>query len=180
MNTKSLYSAIERMIENLPNWREDAIIYQYTESGEFACSPRSTYDTVSRENETIEIFKCHDLDDIYPDFGNCEDDAAWLLAQIIREQLGTDVSAAAATLGKITSEKKAAASRKNGKLGGRPPTHITVSPTPQFGGGFTLTDKKGNEMDNGTIYPTREDALNAAKKLYPDGRGVRNGWRIKV
>jgi hypothetical protein len=49
MNTKSLYAAIERMIEKLPNWRVDAVIYQYAESGEFACSPpSSTYDTVIR------------------------------------------------------------------------------------------------------------------------------------
>jgi len=124
MNTKSLYSAIERMIDGLPTWREDAIIYQYAESGEFACSPSSTYETVSREHKTIVVFECHDLNDIFPDFGNCEDDAAWLLAQIINEQLGTDVSAAAAIMGKkggrSKSPSKQQASRTNGKLGGRP------------------------------------------------------------
>jgi hypothetical protein len=123
MNAKSLYDAIKRMIEKLPDWNEDAIIYQDLWFGAldtYHCDPRSTYETVAREHETNMIFECHDLNDIFPDFGNEEDDAAWLLAEIIREQLGTDVSAAAETLGKITSEKKAAASRKNGKLGGRP------------------------------------------------------------
>lgn len=121
MNTKSLLSAIEHMIESLPTWQEDAIIYQYQDGGNYACSPRSTYDTVSREHDVTMIFECHDLNDVFPDFGNCEDDAAWLLAEIIREQLGTtDVSAAASILGSVKSEKKAAASRENGKLGGRP------------------------------------------------------------
>ncbi len=123
MNTKSLSDAIYRMIEKLPTWNDDAIIYQY-DDGTFACSPRSTYDAVSREHETIIIFECHDLNDIFPDFGNCEDDAAWLLAQIINEQLGIDVSSAAAIMGKkggqSTSPAKQRASRENGKLGGRP------------------------------------------------------------
>lgn len=122
MNVKSLYSAIERMIEKLPTWREDAVIYQY-DDGTFNCDPRSTYETVSREHETFIVYECHDLNDIFPDFGNCEDDAAWLLAQIINEQLGTDVSSAAAIMGKrggqSTSEAKQRASRENGKLGGR-------------------------------------------------------------
>jgi hypothetical protein len=124
MNTRSLLAAIERMIDELPHWREDAVIYQYACDGTFACDPRSTYDTVSREHETIVIFECHDLNDIFPDFGNCEDDAAWLLAEIINEQLGTDVSSAAAIMGRkggqSTSEAKKRASRENGRLGGRP------------------------------------------------------------
>lgn len=119
MNTISLLAAIERMIDELPHWNEDAIIYLYSDDT-YACDPRSTYNTVSREHEVVVVFECHDLDDVFPDFGNCEDDAAWLLAEIIREQLGTDVSAAAAILGSVKSDKKAAASRENGKLGGRP------------------------------------------------------------
>jgi hypothetical protein len=119
MNTRSLLAAIERMIDELPHWNEDAIIYLYDDDT-YACDPRSTYDTVSREHEVTMIFECHDLNDVFTDFGNCEDDAAWLLAEIIREQLGTNVSAAASILGSVRSEKKAAASRENGKLGGRP------------------------------------------------------------
>ena len=119
MNTKSLEHAIDRMIEKLPTWNDSAVIYQY-DDGTFDCDPRSTYESVTREHPTIVIYECHDLDEIFPDFGNCEDDAAWLLAQIINNYFGTDVSAAASTLGSIKSEKKAAASRKNGKLGGRP------------------------------------------------------------
>lgn len=129
MNTQSLKVAIERMIEKLPTWQEDAIIYEY-DDGTFACDPRSVYDAVSRgdkflgKKESTIIFECHDLDDVFPDFGNCEDDSAWLLAQIINEKLGTDVSAAAAIMGKrggqSTSEAKKRASRENGRLGGRP------------------------------------------------------------
>ena len=117
------------MIAKLPTWHEDAVIYKFNDDSTFgfdeiACDPRSTYDTISREHETILIYECHDLNDIFPDFGNCEDDAAWLLAQIINEQLGTDVSSAAAIMGKrggqSTSPAKQRASRENGKLGGRP------------------------------------------------------------
>lgn len=118
MNTRSLLSAIERMIKRLPGWREDAVIYQYEDV--IACDPRSVFETMSREHETRIIYECHDLDEIFPDFGNCEDDAPWLLAQIINQQLGTDVSAAAAIMGSVKSEKKSAASRENGKRGGRP------------------------------------------------------------
>ena len=124
MNTISLLAAIERMIDELPHWHEDAVIYQYAYDETFACDPRSAYDAVSREHETTVIFECHDLNDIFPDFGNCEDDAAWLLAQIINQQIGTDVSAAAAIMGRkggqSTSPAKQRASRENGKLGGRP------------------------------------------------------------
>ena len=174
MNTRSLLAAIEQMIEKLPAWSEDAIIYQYEDV--ITCDPRSVFETMSREHETRIIYECHDLDDVFPDFGNCEDDAAWLLAQIINEQLGTDVSAAAAIMGSMRSDKKAAASRENGKKGGRP---LTIHATPQFGGGYTLTTSRGIEMDNGTVYPSAEDALQAAQKIWPDGRRVRNCWRIK-
>jgi hypothetical protein len=124
MNTKSLESAINRMIEKLPNWNDGAVIYQY-DDGMFDCDPRSTYDNVVLRGEnTTFVFACQCLDEIFPDFGNCEDDAAWLLAQIINEQLGTDVSAAAAIMGKkggrSKSPSKQQASRTNGKLGGRP------------------------------------------------------------
>ena len=132
MNTKSLLAAIERMIEKLPTWQEDAIIYEWLENddlapdtiGVFDCDPRSTYEMTSRDHSTIVVFECHDLNDIFPDFGNCEDDAAWLLAQIINQQLGTDISTAAAIMGRkggqSKSEAKQRASRENGKLGGRP------------------------------------------------------------
>lgn len=124
MNTISLLAAIERMIDELPYWREDAVIYQYVYDETFACDPRGTYDAVSREHETIVIYQCCDLNDVFPDFGNCEDDAAWLLAQIINERLGTDISASAAIMGRkggqSTSEKKQRASRENGRKGGRP------------------------------------------------------------
>lgn len=123
MYEKTLKNAIDKMINELPNWREDAVIYRY-EDETFACSPQSVYDTVSREYDVSVIFQCHDLDDVFPDFGNCENDATWLLAQIINEQLGTDVSAAAAIMGKkggrSKSPTKQQASRTNGKLGGRP------------------------------------------------------------
>lgn len=120
MNTKSLENAIDRMIEKLPGWNEDAIIYEHND-GTFDCDPRSTYETIAQEHPTTVItYECHSLDEIFPGFGNCEDDAAWLLAQIINKCLGTGVSTAASILGSVKSDKKAAASRENGKLGGRP------------------------------------------------------------
>lgn len=178
MDAKSLLDAINCMIEKLPTWNEDAIIYQ-EDDGTFSCSPRSTYNTVMHEQDITFVFECHDLNDIFPDFGNCENDSAWLLAQIIHEQLGTSVSSAATILGHIKSPQKAFASRENGKLGGRPQIYVTVHATPMFGGGFTLTDGSGLEMDNGIVYPSREDALQAAMTLWPDGKKVRNEWRIK-
>jgi hypothetical protein len=77
MNT-SLRTAIERMIEKLPTWREDAILYQYDDDGTYDCDPRSTYDTVSREHETTKIFECHDLNEIFPHFGQQPADIDWL------------------------------------------------------------------------------------------------------
>lgn len=112
MNTKYLENAIDRMIEKLPTWNEDAIIYQ-CDDGTFDCDPRSVYDTVAREHEVVEIYTCHDLDDVFPGFGERPDDARWLVDTIRTSQ-------AAATLGSIKSERKAIASRENGKLGGRP------------------------------------------------------------
>lgn len=110
----SLYHAINRMVEKLPTWSEGAIIYQHAD-GTYDCDPRSTYETVAREHSVKIIYECHDLDDVFPGFGDRPDDAHWLL-----DQLTNQVSAAAATLGSIKSERKAAASRENGKLGGRP------------------------------------------------------------
>jgi len=112
MNTKSLETAIDCMIEKLHGWNEDAVIYR-NDDGSYTCDPRSTYESVAREHEVVEIYTCHDLDDIFPGFGTEQDDAKWLLEQIA-------ISNAASILGSIKSERKAAASRKNGKLGGRP------------------------------------------------------------
>ena len=116
MDKKSLKLAVQRMIEKLPQWNEDAVIYQYTD-GSYACDPRSTYDTVSREQDTTEIYTCHDLNDVFPGFGERPDDAGWLIDTLLKS---SSTSQAASTLGSIKSDKKAIASRENGKLGGRP------------------------------------------------------------
>lgn len=116
MNIKSLLDAINVMIEKLPTWNEDAIIYQY-DDGSFSCDPRSTYESVAREHEVVEIYTCHDLDDVFPGFGERPDDAGWLIDTLLKS---SSTSQAATTLGSIKSERKAIASRENGKLGGRP------------------------------------------------------------
>lgn len=120
MDKKTLKNAIEKMVEELPNWREDAIIYQY-DDGACACSPRSTYDTVSREHDVTVVFQCHDLDDVFPGFGERDTDADWLVNELTEIE---KVSSAAATLGRlggsVKSEAKSTAARENGKLGGRP------------------------------------------------------------
>jgi hypothetical protein len=64
-------------------------------------------------------------------------------------------------------------------------TAMTIYPTPNENGRFTLTDAAGNEVQEGYEYPTREAALEAAAMLWPSnsvwkGRRVRNGWRIEA
>jgi hypothetical protein len=62
---------------------------------------------------------------------------------------------------------------------------MTIFPTPNLNGKFTLTDKNGNEQQEGYEYNTREQALEAARMLWPPnsvwkGKRVRNGWRIEI
>lgn len=80
---KNLINAIRRMIEKLPTWREDAVIYQYA-NGDYDCDPLSTFKAVSREYDVNEVFRCHDLEDIYPEFGeDIDNDAEWLKDKIL-------------------------------------------------------------------------------------------------
>jgi hypothetical protein len=116
MDKKSLEIAVQRMIDGMQRWTEDAVIYQHND-GSFSCDPRSTFESVAREHEVVEIYTCHDLDDIFPGFGERPDDAGWLIDTLLKS---SSTSQAAATLGSIKSERKAIASRENGKLGGRP------------------------------------------------------------
>ena len=81
MDKKSLEMTVQRMIEKLPQWNEDAVIYQYTD-GSYACDPRSTYESIAREHEVVEIYTCHDLDDVFPGFGEHAEDAEWLVEEI--------------------------------------------------------------------------------------------------
>jgi len=120
MNKKELRNAIERMCERLTTWNEDAIIYRHTD-GRYECDPRSTYDAVAREHKTEIVFECHDLNDIFPGFGECIEDVDWLLDSLMENE---KISSAASTLGRlggsVKSDAKSAAARENGKLGGRP------------------------------------------------------------
>lgn len=120
MNTQSLENAIRRMIEKLPKWNEDAIIYR-DQDGEYSCDPQSTFDTVYREYEITQIYQCHDLNDIFPDFGLLPGDAVWLTDQLVEQE---QISQAASALGRLGGQSKSAAkqqaARENGKLGGRP------------------------------------------------------------
>lgn len=61
----------------------------------------------------------------------------------------------------------------------------TIFATPNYNGKYTLTDSKGNEAQEGYEYNTKQEALEAAAKLWPtnsvwEGKKVQNGWRIKV
>jgi len=61
----------------------------------------------------------------------------------------------------------------------------TVFATPLENGKWILTDKSGNEAQEGYEYDTKAQALEAATKLWPtnsvwQGRKVVNGWRIKI
>ena len=64
-------------------------------------------------------------------------------------------------------------------------SHITIFATPNDNRMYTLTDAKGNEVQEGFEYATKRLALDAAEKLWPknsvwQGRAVPNGWRIKI
>ena len=112
IDKKSLEIAVRRMMDGMQRWNEDAVIYQCGD-GSFSCDPRSTYESVAHEHEVVEIYTCHDLDDVFPGFGERPDDAGLLVNTIA-------ASMAASVLGSIKSDRKAFASRENGKLGGRP------------------------------------------------------------
>ena len=58
---------------------------------------------------------------------------------------------------------------------------MILSPSPNPDGTFLLTDPQGQ----GCAYPTRADALRAARLLWPadsvwHGKPVRGGWSIVV
>jgi hypothetical protein len=63
---------------------------------------------------------------------------------------------------------------------GRQKRNINRLCPPAFGGGYTLTDDMGNEMQDGIAYDTKDIAINAASELWPEGKKVQNGWRIPV
>jgi len=79
MIEKDIIYAIQRMIKKLPTWNEDAVICMYPD-GEFDCYPLSIFQAISREHKIREVFRCHDLDDIYPNFGKSSEDV-WSLAE---------------------------------------------------------------------------------------------------
>ena len=81
MNGKTLLRAVERMIEKLPNWREDAVIYRY-QSGDYECDPQSVYETVSREHVVEKIIRVHDLEEFAPVCEATAADALWITEQI--------------------------------------------------------------------------------------------------
>ncbi len=61
----------------------------------------------------------------------------------------------------------------------------TIFATPTLDGKWTLTDSKGNEVQEGYKYQTKAQAQAACPKLWPSnsvwqGKKVRNGWRIKT
>ena len=62
---------------------------------------------------------------------------------------------------------------------------VTLSPSPNPDGTFLLTAPQGQEVPQGCAYPTRADALRAARLLWPadspwHGKPVRGGWSIVV
>lgn len=75
-----LVDAVRLMIENLPNWKEDAVIYRYAD-GNYECSPQSVYESVAREYDVEKIIQVHDLDE-FGNIGVIVEDAQWIAEQI--------------------------------------------------------------------------------------------------
>ena len=61
---------------------------------------------------------------------------------------------------------------------------MTIFATPNTNGAWTLTDKNGAEQQEGFEYPTKAEALEAAKALWSkhiwNSKPVRNGLRIEI
>ena len=62
---------------------------------------------------------------------------------------------------------------------------MTVYATANQDGKWTLTDARGQELQEGFEYETKAKAMEAATMLWPannvwNGRKVRNGWRIDI
>jgi hypothetical protein len=87
INVKSLCDAVERMIDRAPEWPNGTVIYQIEDR--FYCGRSGACDQIIAEHNAVVILECKDLDEIFKDFGNCEDDAAWLIAHIINVNLRT-------------------------------------------------------------------------------------------
>ncbi len=59
------------------------------------------------------------------------------------------------------------------------PEEITIFAVPDYDGQFTLFAGK-QEIIPVMRFPTRKACLDAARREWPNGRNVRNGWRIPV
>jgi len=79
-------------------------------------------------------------------------------------------SLAAAALGSIKTEKKSAASRENGKKGGRPSNHSHIALLHTVEGEWVLSAYKG-----GPLPPTPDFATATAAKSY----AAKNRWGVK-
>jgi hypothetical protein len=84
----------------------------------------------------------------------------------VKDQPGSPLSEAAARLGSIKSEHKAASSRQNGKKGGRPRKYMLITATEDRGRWY-LTDEDGNRKEEGFSYETSDDAYNMASLRWP-------------
>jgi hypothetical protein len=103
---------------------------------------------------------------------------------------------AAAALGRIKSDKKAASSRENGKKGGRPKTSkskntgggkmITmIIRAERVEGGWRMVDSDGNYPQEGKIHQTRQSVYRDCEAMYPanstwQGRKIGSGYRIVI
>ena len=61
----------------------------------------------------------------------------------------------------------------------------TITATKKESGEWMLVDEAGTPVQEGYGYPTKKEALEGARLLWPvnsvwAGRAVRNGWAIKT
>lgn len=87
--------------------------------------------------------------------------------------------------GSATSERKAASSRENGKLGGRPRKEYLVIRAVKGTGGYELVADNGDRPQEGLAHKSAKLAYDDAALLWPsnstwEGKRIPGGYRITI
>ena len=87
--------------------------------------------------------------------------------------------------GSATSERKVAASRANGKLGGRPRKEYMVIRAVKCDAGYELVADNGDRPQEGLTHKSAKDAYDDAALLWPsnstwEGKRIPGGYRITI